>query len=672
MSSISPADNQQQVETQWQSRLPIILLLAGALLLLGWAGLKAWRLAQIARSFQQYQVQAEELTENGLLNVDPDRAARLVLNMRRDVRVLVRETRPFVPVAQRLGWIPRIGPLLENSEAFLEMADAGSEAAAYAMRGLKPALVQLHADGAGGPDLMSQILPVIDAAQADLYAASESLDRFKEARADIDDLDAFPWRIRTLMEQIDGKLYLADEMKLLAVFPAIMGADGPRTYLIMAQNEDEIRATGGFLTGAGRLTVDDGQIVELSFQDANTIDNWREKPYDLPPKPLYELMALELFLFRDANYWPDFPTSAEKAMELFRYGQNQAAQFDGVIAIDQQFVALLLAVTGPLRVRDLQTTVSSSNLIANLREAWGAGDDETHANWLRERKDFLGPLAQAIQAQLLDNFEALDPLYLAETIHRAAREKHLQIYVRDPRTAAILNEIDWDGRMEWRNDADRLMIVETNVGYNKVNPLVNRAVQYDVDLADDGTATANLAITYQHTGQNNVAPCEQIIPYAQGITYETLIDQCYWNFVRIYVPEDVDPLELAQHSLPLDTMPVGSGWRNRGPTIAGEGNGSSVITSQFVLPRGQTLTSSYVYRLPHIVVGGDADRRYRLDLRKPPGLDPYPFSIRVTLPGGTSVRQTSPAAVINGQQVTFELELRSDLDIEIVYGRGPS
>jgi hypothetical protein len=332
---------------------------------------------------------------------------------------------------------------------------------------------------------------------------------------------------------------------------------------------------------------------------------------------------------------------------------------------------MLLAVTGPLQVPELETTVSSGNLIANLREAWGASDDEEHADWLRERKDFLGPLARAIQDQVLDNFDTLDPLYLAETVHQAAKEKHLQIYVRDHRTAAILNEIDWDGRQEWRANADRLMIVETNVGYNKVNPLISRAILYDVEIADDGTAAANLAVTYRHMGQNSAAPCGQIIPYAEGITYETLIDQCYWNFVRIYVPAGVNPSELAQHPLPRETAPVGTGWRKRGSTIGGDGNGGDVITSQFVLPRGQTLTSNYAYQLPRIVNGDDV-RHYRLDLRKPPGLEPYPVTVRVALPGGTSVRQTSPAAVINGQQVRFDLELRSDLDIEIVFGRGSS
>ena len=76
------------------------------------------------------------------------------------------------------------------------------------------------------------------------------------------------------------------------VLPAIMGIDGPRHYLIVAQNEDEIRPTGGFITGGGVLTVDNGRIVNINFIDANYIDAWSEdrhsltKPYSAPPAPL--------------------------------------------------------------------------------------------------------------------------------------------------------------------------------------------------------------------------------------------------------------------------------------------------------------------------------------------------------------------------------------------------
>ena len=666
MSLIVPSGHNEEGQAEWTARLPLLLFLAGALVLLLAFGLKAWRLAQVARSMQQYQVQATSLAEDGLLHVDPDIAEDLVMNFRRDVRVLNRELRPLVPLASRLGWVPRVGPVLEQSEAFMEMADSGSMAAAYSLRGLKPALQRLQADQDTDSDLLSQVMPILAAAQPDLFAAGASLDRFVTARSEIASLDPLPWRVRMLMELVDEKLYLAEQLQLLAVLPDVMGTDEPRTYLILAQNEDELRPTGGFISGAGLVTVEQGDILELTFQDANVIDDWHNKPYEFPPEPYYELMGLELFLFRDANFWPDFPISAEKAMELYQYGQDHAPDIDGVIAIDQQFVAMLLSATGPVAVPELETTIDQNNVVTNLRATWGPGEEESLSDWVLERKDFLGPLAQAIQLRLLDNFDTLDPLYLADTIHRAVRKKHLQIYVRDPFVAAVLDNIDYDGRLERPASGDYLMIVETNVGYNKVNPLIERSVRYDVEISEDSSATARLTISYVHTGHGNTEPCVQVLPYVLGITYDSLINQCYWNYLRVYVPGDISPIELQEHRLPMDVVPAGRGWQQEMSSTVEEVGTGSTITTAFVLSRGDRVSTTHIYESPRAATGEDA-RLYRLEVRKQQGLKPYPLTVQVTIPEGATVDSTSHPAAIDERQVTFEFELQTDQIIELIY-----
>ncbi len=648
-----------------RQRLPRLLFLAGILLLATWFALKTYRLARLAQSFRQHQAVAEVIGSQGLLNADPQTAQQLVLNLRRDVVLLDREVRPFLPLISRLGWIPRIGPLLAQSEPLLDMADSGSEAAAYSVRGLTPALELLQSEREVGDPLLPQLMPVLQNAEPDLVAASAALDRAIEARGRIDDLETFPWRVRSLLEAIDGKLYLADELKLLAVLPQLMGIDGPRTYLILAQNEDEIRPTGGFLTGAGLLTVDRGQIVQLSFQDGNVVDDWRNKPYDLPPDPLYRLMGLELFLFRDANFWPDFPTSAEQAMQLYRYGQD-APPLDGAIAIDQRFVAMLLAVSGPVNVPQLETSVSSGNLVASMRDAWGVSEGESHREWVGERKDFLGPLAAALQSRLLGNLDAIDPLFLAETLHRAAQEKHLQIYVHDPQVGAVLDQIDWDGRLEFPSSGDYFMVVDTNVGFNKANVFVESAISYNVELSADGSGMADLSVRYTHTGTESSQPCEQIVPYVAGITYDALVNRCYWNYTRIYVPGQIAPISLVDHELQPEMRPVGGGWQNQQELVTQDTSGSTIIGDSFVLPRGQQLTSEYTYSLP-VVVSRDGTNTYRLAVKKQAGITSQQLAVRIVIPDGASVVESSPGATIDGRVVTFETELVTDLSFEVSY-----
>ena len=46
----------------------------------------------------------------------------------------------------------------------------------------------------------------------------------------------------------------------------MLGADGPRNYLITAENNSEIRACGGFIGSLGVMNVDNGKISLGDFE----------------------------------------------------------------------------------------------------------------------------------------------------------------------------------------------------------------------------------------------------------------------------------------------------------------------------------------------------------------------------------------------------------------------
>ena len=655
------ADEQQQtnrIEAWLKQSNARVIFLAGLLLIVLWLGWKSWRLASVALSLRAHQETAETLMAGGLTNIDPDAAEELAYDLRADIVVLNSEIRPFLPLARLFTWVPRVGPLLREAEPLLAMADGGSEAVAYAVRGLKPALVLLQS-GSGGDELIPQLLPVLQAAEPDLRAADVAMQRMVDARHNIEDTGDLPWRVQSLLGQIDDKLFLAEQLRLLPVLPDLLGADGRRTYLIVAQNEDELRATGGFITGAGLLTVESGRIIDLSFEDANLIDDWQNKPYEFPPDPLYQLMGLELFVFRDTNFWPDFPTSAEQAMKLYQYGQDSPS-LDGIIAINQEFVSRLIAVTGPVNISDLQMTVTSQNAIASLRDAWAMDEDESLSEWVPNRKDFLGPLAQSLKEQLFSNLGDIDLLFLAHTIHQAAQEKHLQVYVRDPQVAAVLDDLNWDSRLEAPPQTDLLMAVDTNVGYNKVNALIERAVVYEVTLEEDGTGTGELSLLYQHTGEADaVDRCSQTIDYHEAMQYESLMQRCFWNYLRVYVPPGSSLQEASRHEITEDLFAMSQGWQGRS-TIVNEDGGHAAIENFFLLRPGETLRSSYRYALPQVVTEQNNAREYELHLYKQSGQSEEVVEIRINLPAGASVLSTTPQATVEDQTIIFNTEQTSD------------
>ncbi|MCA9969692.1 MAG: DUF4012 domain-containing protein [Anaerolineales bacterium] len=654
--------------SRWLRRL----FLLGLLLLVLGLGLKAWRIAQAARSLLASQAEAEALLADGLLTADPAATRDLLHGIRQDVVTLRTETAVFLPLTPYLGWLPEIGPLVVAAPPLLEMADAGTAAAVSAYDGLAPALVTLQDPALAGQARIAALLQTLDAAAPRLAQAAADFDRLVAARSRLGDTSAFPAQLQALLRQADPWLPVAqDGLRVAQVLPALMGLDGPRRYLILAQNENEVRPTGGFLAGAGLLTVANGTISDVSFLDANQVDAWDAgyqgllKPYADPPEPLQTFMGLELFLFRDANFWPDFPTSAGMAMDLYSYGQD-APPLDGAIAIDQQFLRLLVQVVGAVEIPEEAVTITAANVISAMQAAWGRDDDQTRSEWIFDRKSFLGYFASAILSQLLDNFASIDPLYLVDTMIQAIDERHLQLTMRDPAVEAALDAAGWNGRLHNRPNQDVLMVVDTNVGYNKVNLYVERQTAYRVDL---GSGQAETAVTYRHTGADPGEPCFQGTPYTADVTYLGRAETCYWNYLRIYTPAGSSLQDATRHVLPGDTLFLGETIDRPAQTLTDDPTGLTVFANQFLLPWAQTLTSQYRYALPPVTQpGADGAQVYRLTVYKQAGTAPEPLQVAVQLPPGAQFVSAAPAPTTAADGLLqFALTLDGNLLLEVVY-----
>lgn len=647
---------------------PARAFLLGALLFFVlWLGLKGWAIGRAALSLQARPSEVETLLANGLTQLDPAAAEELVLGMRHDVAVLKRETAVFMPLMPYLGWVPRFGSTLTAAPAFMAMADAGTETAVYALHGFKPVLPLLQG-GRPPTELLPDLLAVINTAQPELAAMSQSIDKLAAAHASLGDISTMPTRLQTLLELADTWLPLAqDGLKLAPVLPEIMGSTGPRTYLILAQNEDELRPTGGFISGVGLLTVDNGRIINLAFQDSYPIDNWLEKPYDFPPQPFYDYMGMDLFLFRDANFWPDFPTSAEKAMALYSYGLDVPLP-DGVIAVDQRFLQLLIEAVGSVTLPDLDLTINGQNSIEALQAAWAIQDGQDFADWVFGRKDFIGLLAAAVRTKL----EAgdFDPTLLAQNMVTALQTKDLQIYLRDPETALILYQLNWDGRLPQNPETDFLLVVDTNLGFFKSNIVVERQLDYQVNITQDGSVQSKLTATYQHMGEDNDQECVQGATYnlETAVSYQNLVNQCYWNYLRVYTPPGSHLLDASSHFIPGEAMLSGQPLTDNAQTIP-EITGLTTFANFLLLPVAQQTTSYFTYQLPdNIIQTTTTGQQYDLQINNQAGARSETVRIMVQLPEGTQLTKAQPTPTkIEGNLVYFEIELISNTTLSIQY-----
>jgi hypothetical protein len=418
------------------------------------------------------------------------------------------------------------------------------------------------------------------------------------------------------------------------------------------------------------LTVDDGRMMELTIQDAYLVDNWSNKPYKEPPQALIDLMGLELFLFRDANFWPDFPTSAAVALDLYAYGQDVPTP-DGMIAVDQGFIQLILDSIGPVQVPGAEVSITSDNVRDSFRESWAFQGDPNNPNlreWLAGRKEFVGTFTAAVLSKIESDPMSIDYGKLARSLRDAVEAKHLQIFVRDPATASVLSELGWDGALPYDEGIDHLAIIDTNVGYSKSNPLVQRVISYHVELDRSGVSSAHLSVNYEHTGKDDGEVCLQDISYAVSIVtdYMNLVRRCYWNYLRVYTPAGSRLVSSSQHDVPTDSLVSGTGWQGPGRLVTDLGR-LTTFANFLMVPRGRSVTSTYEYLLPPTTVQASADHfLYELSIFKQAGVPPEELMVTVTLPHDARLIDASPLpADITGADVSFRLVLRTDMSIAV-------
>jgi hypothetical protein len=646
-------------------RVGVWLLAAGLASVLAILGYRVWRVWRAARPLLERMDTVQALAADPAA-VDPASVGPMLQQTHAEVVMLRDEARPFLTLASHLGWVPGVGADVQALPSLLDAAVDLTGAGEAVMEGLEPLLPMTSADQVAevGDPLSRTVRTLVDA-RPQLETARTLVERAAQRRAEID-VARLSSRLVRLVKVLDRALPLAQvgiEAALMA--PDLLGDSAPRTYLLLAQNSDELRPTGGFITGAGRLTVDAGDVAEFSFSDSYTVDDFG-KPYDEPPAPLYEYMLSELWLFRDANWSPDFPTSARKAIELYTYGQG--VELDGAIAFDQQGAAQLIGALGPFTVEGWDDPVTGKSFVGMVRQAWNPGSEGVTQEWARTRKDFLGALAQAVLERVRQQPETVNWFGLGQALWHMLEERHLLIYMEEPVAASWLHEQGWDGALR-PADGDYLMAVDANLGFNKVNPHVVQMLEYQITLHADGRGTAALDVNYRHVGHGSSVVCSQRGLYEEGerVTYESLMEGCYWNYLRVYAPEGSRLRAVSPH-------PVQADYLLRGVPTAGQAEvlpdelGKAVFAQFFVVEHGQGLTTHFEYDLPLVARPSEGQWRYELLIQKQPGTDSPPVSLVVVLPPGVQLlAAVPPPRRVEGTAVTFALELDTDVVVEVIY-----
>ena len=369
-------------------------------------------------------------------------------------------------------------------------------------------------------------------------------------RDEVDNInpDRYPENIagRKLREEIRKMLELTDMSAdlltrgkpLLASAPYLLGMDVPRRYLILFQNDKELRPTGGFMTAYSIAKVDKGNFETVASSDIYNLDA-QYKPTVAAEEPLIKYLKGPYVLsknlrLRDMNWSPDFETS----MQLFTTESQKVGikDIDGVIGVDTQTLVNILEVLGPIGVPgfgDFSTKiVAECNCPQVIYELESFADIEGPIVWSENepgkivyappnydnRKKIIGPLMNSILANAMGQPKDKLP-GLFEAVFKSFTEKHVLFFLSDEVAQSAVKSFGIAGKIE-DFDGDYLHINDANLGGRKSNLYVTSEVNQEVSIAKDGSVEKTLNITYKNPEK-----------------YDGWLNSVLPNWMRVYVPK---------------------------------------------------------------------------------------------------------------------------------------
>lgn len=414
---------------------------------------------------------------------------------------------PLLPVARR---IPLLGSQVVAAEALVE---AGTILASTGLGLVDAADGVLDADD--GRRLGSGFIEPARRMRDALRDASVRVDAAMTAVTSVDGWvpgtlgdtrEALEVRLRDLHEG------LGRSERGLEALLTFAGASGPRRYLFLTQNPDEVRPTGGFIGTYGLLTADVG---ELHLERYESIQSWvRPRPdavvpgaaagspfrFSTPPVP--QTLAT-------VNHLPDWPRSAALAAELWRQGGEEPV--DGVVSFVPEFLARLLVALGPVEVPEFGETITSVNLAPRLEHYTELAEADPSVS--DERKEFLASLAEAVMGQLL---VAPSSIWddVAAAVGLGFGRGEAMAWSLDQDVAGALRERDWDGAFP-QASGDFFFNSEFSYAAKNGNG-IRRHFDHHVSLRPDGSALVTTEMTLANTedaGRYNTSSLSYITIY---------------------------------------------------------------------------------------------------------------------------------------------------------------
>ena len=383
---------------------------------------------------------------------------------------------------------------------------------------------------------------------------------------------------------------LAEFIELTKKISLMLGSDDLKRYLVVFQNNNEARATGGFLGSYALVDFKKGKLTNMETPGGGTYDTEAGLRVRVAaPEPLWLLNPL--WHLWDANWWPDWPTSARKVAWFFE--KSDGPTVDGVISLTPSVLYKLLQITGPIDLTaEYGVVINADNFLAILQEFAEQKPEVT-----TKPKKIIGALLEKIIADLPNKLNQETLLALVKAAEESLNQKQILIYLRDADAAATINRYGWDGRIK-QTDRDYLLVVNSNIGGGKSDRSIRQTIDHRAEIGADGAVTDTLTIKREHTGEKS----------------EKFSGVRNVNWLRVYVPAGSQLISAAGFVPPAAVYfaePDAAWLKDPDLTVENQAQidpasgtkvyteaGKTVYANWSMIDPGQTAVITLKYRLP--------------------------------------------------------------------------
>ena len=538
-----------------------------------------------------------------------------------------------------LSWtkfIPFLGIYYSDAQHAMNAATFALDASDTVVEAILPYADVLGLKGQGSfvlgsaEDRIQKAVATIDKVMPQLPTVEEKIKKAEEEISSINP-NRYPTKlgkleIKTQLTRIkelatQARIAVSDARPLFEVLPQLLGEPNAKRYLVLFQNDKELRPSGGFISAYAIFRIEHGVVHLEVSNDIYELDSRLKTKKQAPEIILKYLPLVPYFNLRDSNLSPDYYESMKLFEGLYENVSGRST-VDGIIAVDTHVLVTVLNVLGGVEAGGVNYTTEDDPRCDCPQVIYELEDYASRpVNYVREsRKDIIGVLLYEIMRKALGVSPKVywGPLFQAGLNEIA--EKHILMYSHDEKAQKGLENLNAAGRIK-PYEGDYLHVNDTNFAGAKSNLYVQEKVEQTIEVASDGTITKSVKIDYV-----NPEPASDCNLERGGLCLNGLLR----DVVRVYVPQGSELVESRGSETKVETK------EDLGKTYF-----ESFIT---VRPLGKA-SLELKYRLPFRLA---KDSPYALLIQKQPGTDGHEYVVRV-----------------NGKEEKFQLKLDRELKIKL-------